>query len=459
MIQYIFYQLLRGSFLFILWYMVLLGFIGAARMIYALFTVSGRVSGKRSMKYMRPGSAANAVPISLLTPVCNEEAAIIDTIKSMLNQNYSNYEIIVINDGSTDNTLNTIIDSFSMRKITYPFRERLATKKVRAIYYNQYIPRLKVIDKENGGRSDALNAGLNLSRFPWFLSIGADSLLGENALQRLSAVFVEHKYTAAAWGTVRVANGSAFEDGKLTGTGISRNIWALLQTIEYFRLFLVGRSGRNSLNYRLFYPGSFGAFQKEPVLAAGGFSAGMAGEETDLVIKLQRYMRSKKFKYRMCFVPDSICWIRAPESPGKIGMQRFRWQAGLKDVLARNRDMFLNPGCGVFGMLALPLYFLFELASPLIEFLGYILVPLAWLFGVVSPDALAVFCMVIVFFGMINSAGALLAEELTGSKYISAKDTLLLGVLCIVENLFYRQMTMFFRLMGLLGSRRKPRAL
>ena len=458
MIPFVIFQLIRGIVLFILWYVVAISGICVLQMVFALFITPVYILKARNFEYRLLGTSENMIPISLLVPAYNEEVTVVESIKSILQLNYSNFEIVVINDGSTDSTLNTVINAFGLRRVIYPVREQLATKKLRGIYYNPDIPRLKLIDKENGGKSDALNAGINLSRYPYIVSLDADSLLEGDALLRIAMSFMQDKYTVAVGGMIRIANGCETKDGKVTSIAIPDKIWALFQTLEYFRSFLVGRIGWNSFNSLLIISGAFGAFKKDAVLAVGGYTAETMGEDMDLVIKLHRYMRQRKYKYRVNFLPDPICWTQAPENLDVLYRQRRRWQIGLIDVLGRNRKMFLNPRFGVLGMLALPYYFLFEMASPVIELLGYIMIPLAWFMGLLSLDGLVLFFVATVVFGIITSLGSLLVEEFTNTEYITVKEGLRLSFLSIMENLFYRQMTVFFRLMGILSYRKYKRA-
>ena len=458
MVSYIIYQLIRGIILFILWYVIVMNSISLLQMIFALIVTPAYIVKARNYEYRLMGASKNMIPISLLVPAYNEEVTIVDTIKSLLNLNYLNFEIVVINDGSKDNTLNAVIDAFGLHKIIYPVREQLATKKVRGIYYNPDMPRLKLVDKENGGKADALNVGINLARYPYIVSLDADSLLEADALLRIAMAFLQDKYTVAVGGMIRVINGCKVRDGKILSVGLSGKIWVLFQTLEYFRSFLAGRIGWNSFNSLLVISGAFGAFQKDAVISVGGYTPDTVGEDMDLVIKLHRYMRSRKYKYRVSFLPDPICWTQVPEDFSTLYHQRRRWQIGLINVLGRNQGMLLNPRFGKLGALALPYFFLFEMVSPIIEILGYILIPLGWFFGLLSLDALVLFYAAIVLFGIITSIGSLLVEGLTNTEYITIREVLFLILLSIMENIFYRQMTVIFRLLGFLSYRKHKRA-
>ena len=448
MIAYILFGLFRGLVFFVLCYVVIMGGIKVLQMIFALFITSVNFPKNRNFGFSRLGVPGNQIPFSLLVPAFNEEETIVDSVKSMLNLDYTNYEIVIINDGSTDNTLASLINAFSLNKISYPVRERLATKRVKGIYCNPDLPRLRIIDKENGGKSDALNAGINLSFYPYIVSLSADSLLEADALFRIAIAFVQNKYTVAVGGAARACNGCTVVDGKIQSVGLPKNIWALFQAVEYLHSFLAGRVGWSSVNSLLIVSGAFGAFQKEAVLLAGGFSEGTPGEDMDMVIKLHRYMRSKKYRYRVSFMPDPVFWKMAPESLAVLNNQYRRWQVRLMNVLGSNRDMILNPRFGMLGMLVMPYYFLFEMLSPIIELSGYILIPIAWYFDLLSLDAMILFFAAAFLFGSVASAGSLIIEEITGTKNIKVKDVLVLGLMSIAENIFFRQLTALFRLTG-----------
>ncbi|MDR0448455.1 MAG: glycosyltransferase [Treponema sp.] len=388
--------------------------------------------------------------MSVLMPAYNEEDSIVDSIKSMMTLRYPDFEVIAINDGSKDNTLQTIIDAFHMHKIEYPLREQVPTKKVRGIYYNPDIPGLKLIDKENGGKADALNVGINLSRYPYFVSVDADSLLNSDALLRIAMAFMEDKHTVATGGVIRVVNGCKEENGEVVSIGIPKKIWAKFQLVEYFRAFLVGRMGWNSTNSLLIISGAFGAFQKDPVLKVGGYTTGTVGEDMDLVMKLHQYMLINKYDYKVIFLPDSICWTQVPEDVKILYRQRRRWQIGLIDVMSRHKHMFLNPRYKAVGLLGMPYFFLFEMIAPIVELLGYLTVPASYYFGIISFEAMVLFFVASVLFGVIISLGSLIVEQFSYKNTLLVREFLLLTLLSIVENLFYRQMTVYFRFMGIL---------
>jgi len=396
----------------------------------------------------------NMIPISILVPAHNEEKTVIQTIRSLLALEYLTYEVIVVNDGSTDKTLKSVIRAFGLRKITFPVKARLKTKTIAGIYSNPDYPNLLLIDKENGGKSDALNAGINVSRYPYFVSLDADSLLDSDALVRIALSFMEYKYTIAVGGIIRVSNGCDIRNGKIVKLGLPRSRLAVFQIVEYLRAFLVGRVGWSIINTMLIVSGAFGAFQKEPVIQAGGYTNNTIGEDMDLVLKLHKYMREKKYKYRITFLPDPICWTQAPENFKDLYSQRRRWQIGLIDCMGRYKRMMLNPRYGVSGMLAMPYFFLFELAAPIVEMLGLIFVPLSYVLGILSLTFFVTFFIAATLFGVILSIGALVIEEFTFNKYVKLSEFFRLCLYGVIENFSYRQMTVAFRVLAIFNFKK-----
>src|SRR5262245_46626816 len=247
-------------------------------------------------------------PVSVLVPGYNEEATIADSVRSMLQLNYPEYEVIVVNDGSRDGTLEALKREFALVPFPEAYRRRVESKPVRGIYRSTIFPNLRVIDKENGGKADALNAGINAARYPLFCGVDADSVLERESLRRVAQPYSEDPTTIAAGGTVRIANGCDVSGGFLVGVGLPRNALALFQIIEYLRAFLFGRMGWSPMNAVLIISGAFGLFRKETVVAAGGYRTDTVGEDMELVVRLHRLHRVRAKPYRITFVPDPICW-------------------------------------------------------------------------------------------------------------------------------------------------------
>lgn len=388
-------------------------------------------------------------PISLLVPAYNEEATIAASVRSMLQLSYSELEIIVINDGSKDGTLETLKREFALIEFPEAYRVQLATRPINAIYRSASYPNLRVIDKVNGGKADSLNAGINASRYPLFCGVDADSILQRDSLQRVVKPFLTDPLMVATGGTVRVANGCEVSGGFLTKVGLPSNLWALFQVVEYLRAFLFGRLGWSTINGMLIISGAFGLFRKDTVIMAGGYRPKTIGEDMELVVRMHRLLREKRQPYRIEFVPDPVCWTEAPEDRATLRNQRIRWQRGLSESLSANWGLMFSRRGGTPGWLAFPFMVLFEWLGPLVELAGYAFMLFAFAFGLVSWQAFGIFLFVAIGLGILLSASGLLLEEMSFHIYPEPKHLAWLAVIVLIENLGYRQLNSWWRLVGL----------
>ncbi|MDC7806747.1 glycosyltransferase [Luteimonas sp BLCC-B24] len=396
-------------------------------------------------------------PISLLVPGYNEEATIRTSVRSMLQLQYPDFELVVINDGSSDRTLEVLREEFDLVLHAQPTRRTLDHKPIRGVYRSRRYANLRVIDKENGGKADALNAGINAARHSLFCAVDADSILQRDSLLRVVQPFLEDERTVAAGGTVRLANGSEVRGGFLVRAGLPANWVARFQIVEYLRAFLLGRLGWSPLNAVLIISGAFGLFNRERVLAVGGYSTRTVGEDMELVVRLHRWHRERRIPYRIRYLPDPICWTEAPEDLGTLGRQRSRWQRGLAESLTRHAPLALSPRAGAAGLLAWPFMTLFELVGPLIELAGYVVMIGGFALGLISPAALVVFLLVAIGMGILLSVNGLLLETLSFRVYARKRDMLLMFAMAVLENLGYRQLNTLWRCRGMWQwfSRRK----
>ena len=387
--------------------------------------------------------------ISVLVPAYNEEAGIAASIRSMLQLSYSDFEIIVINDGSKDSTLEVLTREFKLQPFPEAIHARLETQPIRGTYRSTLHGNLRVIDKENGGKADSLNAGINLARHPLFCGVDADSLLERDSLQRVVRPFLRDWRVVATGGTVRIANGCEVQDGSLTRVRLPRNVWALFQVVEYLRAFLFGRLGWSQLNAMLIISGAFGLFRTSVVVAAGGYRPQTIGEDMELVVRIHRMLREQGQDYRVEFVPEPVCWTEAPEDRKTLRNQRIRWQRGLSESLSTNWGLMFNRNGGAPGWLAFPFMVAFEWLGPLIELGGYAFMVFAYLSGLISWDAFAVFLFVAIGLGILLSASGLLLEEMAFQLYPRLSDLAVLALVIVVENFGYRQLNSWWRLIGL----------
>ncbi len=401
--------------------------------------------------------------ISIIAPAFNEEKTIIESANSLLNLKYPDYELIIVNDGSRDHTLEVLIKYYDLIRVDYLFDYRLNTRAVRGIYMNHSLPKLIVVDKENGGKADSLNAGINISNKEYFCGIDADSLLEDDALLKLASLTLdEGTETPALGGNIFPINGCSIERGQIKDIKIPSNQLARFQTIEYIRAFMAGRLGWAALNSLLIISGAFGLFRKERVISIGGYltSSGKYGKDTvgedmELVVRISRLMREMDHKYRICYAFNANCWTEVPEDLRSLKNQRYRWHRGLIDILTFHKQMIFNPAYGRIGLVAMPYFFIFEMIGPIIEIQGYFMVVVALLMGMLNAEiALLLFIATILMGVMISIASLLIAEK--DSPHFRLKDILILILYAIIENFGPRQLFSFWRVGGYLNMLRKP---
>lgn len=388
-------------------------------------------------------------PIALLVPAYNEEATIADSIRSLLSLRYPNFEIIVVNDGSRDGTLEALTRAFGLAPARRVWEEAVEHRPIRGLHANPAFPNLLVIDKENGGKADALNAGINLSRMPLFCAVDADSVLESDALLRCVEPFVDDpEGTVAVGGTIRLANGCVVEDGRVVSIGLPRQVLPLLQTMEYLRAFLMGRLAWSELKAVTLISGAFGIFRRNLAVAVGGYSHDTVGEDIEIIVKIHRLLAARGQPYRIQFVPEPVCWTEAPSTLAVLRRQRVRWQRGALETFFRHRDMLFNPRFGRIGMLGFGHMLVVDVLGPPIEVLGYLFFPLFWSLGVLNVDYLLAFLALTFVFGVFVGVGSLILEELELRRFPRAKDLFVLTLAAIAENFGYRQINNLWRVEG-----------
>jgi len=388
-------------------------------------------------------------PVTLIVPAFNEERVIVQSIRSLLGISYASIDVVVVNDGSTDNTLEELIRSFSLRKSEVRVSGNLPTQRVRDFYVSSVEPRLVVVDKENGGKADALNAGINFCQDPYFLAMDADSLLEPEALTcALRAMLEDPDRVVAVGGIVRGVNGSIVDAGRVRRPHLLLNFWVVVQMIEYLRSFLAGRAGWSLINSLMIVPGAFGLFQKAACVRVGGYSTHTVTEDLELIVRLHRYARDHQLGWRVLFAPDAVCWTEMPTTARVLGRQRKRWHEGLWQTLAQHRAMCFRPRYGVVGMLALPHQIIHELGGPFVELSGLILLPLFYALGVLSWQAFVLYLALAFFVGILFSLVALLIDQTHFPRHRFPRDALLLLGFSLIEYFGYRQLFMWWRLVA-----------
>jgi cellulose synthase/poly-beta-1,6-N-acetylglucosamine synthase-like glycosyltransferase len=386
-------------------------------------------------------------PVSILISAYNEKEVILRTLESVFSINYPFYDVIVINDGSEDGTLELLIKRFNLKKIDMVYRKILKTADVKGFYYNKDIPNLLVIDKVRGGKADALNCGINMSRSPYVCTFDADSILEPDALVRLMIPVVESPVpVVACGGVVRILNGSRIDHGTIREVKLPKKRLAIFQIVEYLRAFLFGRVGWDTMHSTLILSGTFTLFNKSALIRVGGFHTRHLAEDMDIIVKLHKYHLKNKLPYRIKFISDPICWTEVPEDLKSLGRQRRRWHMGLIQSIVEHKEMIFNPVYGRLGLFVIPYYLFFEMLGPVVEFTGYIIVPLSYLVGLLSTEYLILFLTLAIVYGIFLSTTGIFLEELTYKRYPGWAHLFTLLLYGILENLGYRQINSFWRL-------------
>jgi cellulose synthase/poly-beta-1,6-N-acetylglucosamine synthase-like glycosyltransferase len=395
--------------------------------------------------------ARHAPPIAILAPAFNEERTVIESVTSLLRQDYPNLEIVVINDGSRDDTLKLLTEHFDLAPVERNYNQWVEHAPINALYGSSKEPRLLVVDKVNGGsKADAINAGINVARSSLICIIDTDSLIEPDALQRLVRPFIQDpQATIAVGGAVRVINGCKVADGRVVEGGLPRNLLARFQTLEYLRAFLFARVTLSRLGLLTIVSGAFGLFDRRVLLEVGGYSLDTCGEDLELIVKMHRHMREQGARYRIAYLADPVCWTEVPEALHGLASQRRRWERGSIETILKHRTMAFNPRYGRIGFVSLPLIMVADLAGPLLAVLSYVLVPLFWATGLLNTLYFQAFIGTALSFGVFVSASTLIIDELEFRQFRGARELVMLALVAVAENFGYRQLNNVWRLRGI----------
>lgn len=387
-------------------------------------------------------------PISIIVPAYNEGTTIISSLHSILQLHYPSLEVIVVNDGSKDHTLDVLISEFDFEEFPESVRLSVDCKPIKQVYLSRKINNLRLIDKENGGKADAINAGINICRSSLFCCIDADSVLEPASLLRVVQPFLNNPETIASGGTVRIANGCLVKRGNIIRKGIPKNPLAIFQLIEYLRAFLFGRIGWSRIQGLMIISGAFGLFRRETVVRAGGYLTNTIGEDMELILRMYRTQIREGLPRRVEFIPDPVCWTEAPEDLKVFASQRKRWHRGLSESLSGNHELLFARGSGTVGWLAFPFFILVEWLSPFVEIAGYIFTGYLVVTGKISPiDATLIFIFAVLL-SVFLSAVSLLLDEITFPGTTRIRGILVLMLFSFLECFGYRQLNMIYKIQG-----------
>lgn len=409
--------------------------------------------------YRLLASSTQFPSVSILAPAFNEGTTIVENVKSLLSLYYSNLEIVIVNDGSQDDTLEKVIEAYDLRKVNFFVNSKIATKEVRGIYKsrNPVYKNLLVVDKVNGGKADALNVGINTSSHDYVVCIDVDCVLEQDAILKMMKPFLEEtdRKVIASGGVVRIANSCVIEDGKLVEVRLPENYFARLQTLEYIRAFLLGRMAWSRLNGLLLISGAFGAFDKALAIKVGGYNVNTVGEDMELVVRMRRMMEEEKQPYRVTYIPDPLCWTEAPTSRLILGRQRNRWTRGTIETLKLHKKMFFNYRFGVLGLLSYPYWFFFEMLAPVIEFFGFFAFLILAVLGFLDWHLFLGLLIFSISFVYMYSMFAIFIEVATYNQYKGIKETGKLMLSALSEPFYFHPFIVFSSIRGYVDFIRK----
>jgi poly-beta-1,6-N-acetyl-D-glucosamine synthase len=372
-------------------------------------------------------------------------------VRSLLALHYNNYEVIIVNDGSKDHTMDLLVEAYELEKVEWILHEHIKTKHVRGIYKakNPAYQKLIVVDKDNGGKADALNVGINVSSNKYIACIDVDCVLESDALLKLVKPFMEERdQVIATGGVIRIANSCEIEDGRLIKVQVPDKFIARIQVLEYFRAFLMGRMAWAQVNGLLLISGAFGMFHKATVIKAGGYNHDTVGEDMELLVRMRRMMYDENKPCKVAFIPDPLCWTEAPQTWNILGKQRNRWTRGTAETLMLHRKMILNRKYGIIGMISLPAWILFEWLAPLIEFTGLIFFVFLALMGFTNWTYFFSFIGLVYSFTIMISVFAILFEERSYQQYKKPMHMLKLVVSALIEPFIYHPFTVWAAVKG-----------
>ena len=394
----------------------------------------------------------NAPSVSLIAPAYNEGKTIEENVKSLLSINYNNFDVIVVNDGSKDDSIPVLIKAFDLVEKPLNYVQQIPTKEVRAIYTsaNPAFSKLIVVDKFNGGKADALNTGINISGNPYIVCIDVDCIMDKDVLLKLTKPYLEQsdKRVIATGGVVRIANSCVIKSGKLVEVKAPENFLARVQVIEYLRAFILGRMAWSKLDGLLIISGAFGMFDRRIAVKSGGYDTNTVGEDMELIVRMRRYMIDQGEPYTVQYIPDPLCWTEAPETYKVLGKQRSRWMRGTIETLWTHKKMMFNPKYRTLGMLSYPYWLFAEYYAPIIEVTGIAISVGLAVMGIISWKFFFLFLLLVYVFAVMFSMMALYSEESTFKRYETIKDLRKLTTVALLEPIFFHPFTVYAALKG-----------
>lgn len=441
--------------IFFMYYIFIYALIFFVSTIFSIINLHESMLREKYSNNLRIKNEANYIPVSILVPAYNEEKTIIECIDSILSLDYPECEIIVINDGSTDKTMQVIIEQFNLKKVMRPIRRLVKSKEELSVYEGGENFKITLINKDNGGKADALNLGINAARYPFFVSLDADSILQKDSLSNIVIPFMENERTIAVGGNIKVSNQVVIIDGEIVKVFTPKKWIVIFQIIEYYRVFLTTRVWFNRFNGNLIISGAFGLFKKEAVINVGGYDIKSIGEDMSLIVKLHSFYRKNQLTYSIQYAPNAICWSQMPEKLKDLRNQRRRWHIGLMQSILEHKYIFLNIKYGLIGTFSFLYYLIYEMLSCVLEIIGIIFIILAYFTGFINIQFFVTFMIVYIGYSVVVSMASIILENYLFKNMLTIKVILKLMVFSIIECFGYRQICSIYRLSAIFQYRKR----
>lgn len=433
-----------------------LGYFLALMVYYVFLVIVGSLEeDKRTYQseredYSLPYFSTFRLPVSFILPAHNEEEWILDSLKSLLNLNYPEYEIIVVNDGSTDKTFEILNDLLKLKGLDTVYIRHYRDGKVREVMRSETYPNVTVIDKAAGlKKAGAVNAGLNLAKYNHICVIDADTILERDSLLRVMTHVEKDPDRIIGIGSYfGLVNGFKIKDGVIVRRSFSYNPVVAYQNIEYIRSFIGNRLAWSRYNAMPNVAGGFGVWRKDVLYELGGFSVDFTCEDIELTFRVHDYIvKNKEKAYKIVMLPYYVGWTEGPSNILSLIMQRNRWQRVVNETVWRYKYMIWNPKFGYFAFLVMPYFVLYEVLGVFAEVASVALVALGWAMGVLDVNIFLAF-----FFFMLLTQGAAsllcLLTFVIGQRLFRMRYVVYLVALTVVEFFWYRWIISIAKLLG-----------
>jgi len=395
------------------------------------------------------------IPISVIVPAYNEELTVADSVKSLLAQKYKLFEIIVVDDGSKDNTVKVMIEQFNMKEISRPIRRKIkCTPKDKVYVTYEYKVPITMITKANGGKADSLNLGISASEYPYVACIDADSMLQSDALARIASCAMESDEVIAVGGLVRIVNDVVVEEGEVVDYRLPKKLLLCMQVLEYDRSFLASRLLFDKFNGNLIVSGAFGLFRKDFLIDMGGYNPGTIGEDMELIVRMHAVARANNIPYKIRYAADAVCWSQAPHTFKDLAKQRRRWHIGLFESLRSHKSIMFNPKYGPLSFISFAYFVIYELLSPFIELFGLVSIIFASVYRLTNIPFMIMLLGIYVVFNTIVSLTAFFSRVYAMNVKLKKKDVFKAVFIAFFENIGMRGLLVFVRFSALLGYKK-----